>query len=480
MAIALGPSTLALTRDEADLIDYHLDRLARFVRRNKVKEAYRDGKARVRVFGSIPPDMRMIETVVGWPGLAVDAVEERLDWHGWTSSSGTDPFGLDTVYAANGLDVDSGLGHHDALSYGTAFVIVGAGDAGEPSPLVTVESPMRVTGEWDGRLRRLSSALSVDDYHGDGSISTVTLYGPVENVTAARSGAWGQWAIVDRDPHGLGRTPVVMLPNRPLTADAYGRSEISRAIRSHTDNAVRTVLGMEVNREFYVAPQRYAMGADEAMFEDDNGNVKSGWEAVMGRFLSLPKDEDGDVPTVGQFDAASPAPFLSQIEGLAKMVAAEIGVPADYLGVVGSGNPSSADAIRAMEARLVKKAERRQAVFGRAWKEVGLLALLVRDRALPDGFETLGSRWANAATPTRAAAADEAVKLVGAGVIPADSEVTLARLGFTPQEIRTLANERRRAQARAAVTSLGAAAEAARTADAEVVDLEAQRGSADA
>lgn len=484
MAIALGPSTLALTRDETDLIDYHLARLAGFARRNRLKRAYRDGKARVRIFGSIPPDMRgTIETVVGWPSLAVDAVEERLDWQGWTSPTGSNPFDLDDVYAANGLDVDGSLGHHDALSYGTGFVIVGAGDLGEPNPLVTIESPLNVTGVWDGRLRRLSSALSVDEYGLDGSVQVVTLYGPDENVTATRSGGRGYspWVVVDRHEHRLGRTPVVMLPNRALSDAPYGRSEINRAVRSHTDNAVRTVLGMEVNREFFIAPQRYAMGADESMFEDGNGNVRTGWEAVMGRYLVLPRDEEtGEAPSVGQFPANAPTPFLAQVEGLAKLVAAEIGVPADYLGVVATGNPSSADAIRAMEARLVKKVERRQAMFGRAWKEVALLSLLVRDRALPTGFETIGNSWRDAATPTRAAAADEAVKLVGAGVLPPDSEVTYSRLGLTPQEISTLRNEQRRAASRAAVTALGAAAQAAREAEPEVADLEARTGTDEA
>ena len=74
-----------------------------------------------------------------------------------------------------------------------------------------------------------------------------------------------------------------------------------------------------------------------------------------------------------------------------------------------TGNPASADAIRAGEARLVKRAERRQVSFGRAWLEVGRLALLVRDGVVPDSFSSLGTRWRDAATPTRAAAADEAL-----------------------------------------------------------------------
>lgn len=158
MAIALSLPTLALTRAEADLIDYHLNQLARYETHNALAAAYYEGRQRVKHLGiSIPPSLRDIEVVVGWPGTVVDVLEERLDWLGWTSANGDDVLGLDDIARQNDLDVESGLGHLDALIYGLGFVVVGAGFEGEPQPLITVESPRTVTGEWDARIRRLSS-----------------------------------------------------------------------------------------------------------------------------------------------------------------------------------------------------------------------------------------------------------------------------------------------------------------------------------
>ena len=451
MAIALSLPTLSLTLDERDRIEEHLARLAKFEGRNKIKAAYYEGKARVRDLGiAIPPSLVNIETVVGWPGTIVDVLEERLDWQGWTSADNEDPFELGDVYRENNLDVDAALGHLDSLIYGTSFVVVGAGFAGEPQPLVTVESPRNMTGTWNGRLRRLDSALSVDEVR-EGRAVAVTLYLPDETISAVRAG-YG-WTATNRDAHRMGRVPVAVLPNRPRASRVEGRSEISRAIRSLTDQGVRTLLGMEINREFYSAPQRYAMGVDEGSFVNADGRTLTGWEAVMGRMLALPANEDGELPQVGQFNPASPTPYLEQVRGLSQMIASEGAVPAPYLGFV-TDNPTSADAIRQAENRLVKRAERRQVVFGRAWREVAHLALLVRDGKVPDGFAALTNRWRDAATPTRSAAADEVAKLIGSGALRPDSRVTRDRLGFTPAEQRTLDAEDRRARARATLDAL--------------------------
>lgn len=459
MAIALGLPTLSLSRVERDLIEFHLGRLLHFRRRNRLKTAYYEGRQRVKNLGvNLPANLRDVETVVGWPATGVDVLEERLDWQGWASDSGN-TLGLDLVYTDNGLDVDSGLGHLDALISGTGFVITGAGDTGEPDVLVTVESANRVTGEWDGRLRRLSSALSVDEEETAGEPDVVTLYLPEGNVTAVRG--LGGWTVAERDPHGLGRVLVTMLPNRPRSSRTGGQSEITRAVRAYTDAAVRTLLGMDVHREFYQAPQRYLLGAEEHMFKKGDGSTATGWETVMGRMLAVPRDEDGELPQIGQFNPSSPTPYLEQVRGLAQMFSAEAAIPSNYLGFT-TDNPPSADAIRAMEARLIKRAERRQAVFGRAWREVGAQALLVRDRAIPAEFSAIRASWRDAATPTRSAAADEVTKYVGAGVLPADSAVTYDRMGLTPGEQRTLASEKRRAQANARIDAIAQAAQVAR------------------
>lgn len=449
---AIALPSLTLSADEVELVRQMEANLAGFELSNRVKLAYYEGRQRVEQLGiSIPPRLQNLNIVVGWAGTAVDVIEERLDWFGWR---GDESLGLEDIYVENDLDVESGLAHLDALIYGTSFAIVGTG-VDDGLPLVTVHSPMGTTGVWDPYRRRLAAAMSM--VRGEaGQPDEVTLYLPDQTVTAVRS--FGDWSVEDRDRHNLGRVPVVQFENRARTG-VRGRSEISHTVRSLTDQAVRTMLGMEVNREFYSAPQRYAINVSEQSFEDGDGNVKTGWEQIMGRVWAVPYDEDNPerpTPQVGQFTPASPTPYLDQIRGLSQVLAAEAAVPANYMGFQ-TDNPASADAIRAGESRLVKRSERRQKSFGRGWREVGRLALLVRDGRVAEEYRGVDVAWQDAATPTRAAAADEASKLISAGVLPPDSRVTFDRLGLTPMEQQQLASDRRRTAGRAAVDAILAA-----------------------
>lgn len=406
--------------------------------KNQVKWAYYEGEQRVRDLNiSIPPSMRDVQTVVGWPSTTVDVLEERLDLEGW---GGSDE-GLDEIFVANHLDTESGQAHLDALICGVAFVAVGSGMAGEPNPLITIESPRNMTASYDARSRRLSAALSQIWDRERGRPSSITLYLPNETITADMTPN-GQWMVVERDQHRLGRVPVARLVNKPRSSDINGRSEITRAVRGYTDNAVRTLLGMEVSREFYAAPQRYALGVAESAFVDSEGNPKTAWETYIGRVWALQAGQDDagneTMPVVGQFPAGSMAPYVEQVRLLSQLLAAEAAIPASYLGFV-TENPASADAIRQAEARLVKRAERRQRDFGASWKNVAELSLLIRDgQPAPPGMYV---KWRDASTPTRAATTDAIVKLVQAGILPANSDVTYDLLGFTDQQRGRLAAE---------------------------------------
>jgi hypothetical protein len=445
---------MSLTPEELGLVQRLVTKLSLHHRSNDVKEQYYEGKQHLKDLNiSIPPSLKLIRSVVGWAGTAVDVLEERLDFEGYIN----DNYGLNEIYQMNELDLESGLGHKDALVYGTGFVFVGKGRDGEPDPLITIESPKKATAIYDMRSRRIAAAILVnsDDF---GDVTAGSLYLENETIYFERYNA--SFIEVGRDVHNLGRVPVSPLINNPRSGDPYGRSEITRAVRSYTDSAMRTLLGAEVAREFYSSPQRYIMGAKEDMFLDADGNKLNPWSVIQGRVLGVPyNDDDGVLPTVGQFSANSPAPYFEQIRAYAQLIAAETAIPASYLGYQ-TDNPASADAIRQMEARLVKRAERRQKQFGRTWAEVARLALLVRDGEVPADMMNVRPIWRDASTPTRAAAADEAVKLIAAGVLTPDSDVTYNRIGLSESDKQVLKAEKDRAQANTLVQNLADAARA--------------------
>lgn len=433
-------------REEAERAARRLvGRLTAYDEPNKRQLGYYTGKHTLQDLGiSTPPAMRNLPVVAGWPAIVVDTLEERLDLLGWqTSDVDDDDLQLADVFAANRLDTESSLGHLDALIYGVAFAVVGSG----PVPLVTVESPHLVTVTWDARRRMPDSAVVAEPATDAFGPVRANVYLAGRRLLVQRETGSETWEVVDRETFPDGIIPVVPLVNRPHASAYQGRSEITRPVRYLTDAAIRTLLGAEVNREFYAAPQRWAMGASEDSFIDANGARVGEWQAVMGRVWAIERDEDGNLPTVGQFNATSPTPFIEQIKLYAQLLAAQAGMPSSYLGFV-TDNPASADAIRAGEARLVKRAERRQASFGQAWARVARLALLLRDGELPPEADAIRSRWRDAATPTRAASADEASKLVGSGILPADSQVTYDRIGLTPGEQDRVRAETRRKLAR--------------------------------
>jgi hypothetical protein len=451
---------MTLSMDESRVIDSLARKLGEHEYKNYLLNNYYEGKNKLKDLRiSIPPQLTNVETVVGWAGTAVDVLEERLDFEGYLNG---EVLGLNDIFRANELDLESSQAHKDALIYGTGFVVVGRGMAGEADPLITIESPKKMTAVYDSRTRKVSAALLVN-HDSKGNYSTGSVY--LKNETIFLEWSPGGWYEVERDVHNLGAVPVSAIPNNPASGDPYGRSEITPAVRSYTDAAMRTLLGAEVAREFYSAPQRYVLGADEDVFLDSDGNPLNPWSVYQGRIMGLPyNEESGVMPQVGQFQAGSTTPYFEQIRAYAQLVAAETAIPASYLGFQ-TDNPASADAIRQMEARLVKRAERRQRQFGRSWLEVARLAVQVRDGLtpgeLPAELNDVRAIWRDASTPTRAAAADEVLKLISSGVLLADSEITYNRIGLTEGDKQLLKSEKLANQSRDLLANLADAARGA-------------------
>lgn len=427
-----------LSDDEVRVLGHMTNRLSAVAVANATKRAYYDAEQQLKHIGiAIPSEIAArIKPVVGWAGTVIDVLEERLDFQGW-AVDGDDDYGLEAIFADNTLDLDAPLAHVDALLYGTSFVRAGRGGEGEPPVVLTMHSPMSSTGVWDTRSRRLQAAfmmVSAKVAYLDVPGSTITLSrDSVESLT---------WYPVDRDDHGLPLVPVARMVNRPRTGNMEGRSELTRAVRYYCDAAVRTALGMEGNREFYSIPQLTLAGRGLDAFVDAQGNPTSGWRILAGHAIAIDKDEDGDIPKIDQLQVGSPGPFLDQLRGWSQLLSAEAGIPTTYLGLL-TDNPSSADAIRAAEARLVKRAERRQTAFGRTWRQVAELALMVRDGQVPaDVRQRVSVLWRDPATPTRAATADETTKYVSAGILPADSAVTYQRMGLSRAEQAQIRKDR--------------------------------------
>lgn len=443
---------LDLSNDESRLIDELRGDLvaARFPL--ELRDCYYNGEQVIRDLKiSIPPQLQGLHTVIGWPQIGVDALEQRLDIETWRYAGEPEASDeLEEVMQANDLLTEAQLAHLDSFIYGRSYAAGGSAEDRDAPPVISIESPMDMTVDYDARLRAVRSALRL---YKDGDKQAVVLYLPDQTVYAVESDAGG-WEVVDRDMHDLGVVPVVRFSNRQRSAERVGRSEINSAVMGITDAACRTLLGMEVAREFYGAPQRYILGASESAFQDAEGNPKSAWETYIGRVLALERDEDGEVPQVGTFAAYDPSAYTKIVDLYARIMATQLGLPPHYLGYT-TDNPASADAIRSTEAQLVKRAERKQSMLSAPWAQVLRLALLIWHGEIPERARRIETVWRNPATPTMAAQTDAAVKLVSAGIIPPESEVALEMVGLTEAQRQRIRADRRRTQARQALAAIG-------------------------
>jgi Arc/MetJ family transcription regulator len=262
------------------------------------------------------------------------------------------------------------------------------------------------------------------------------LYLPDQTILMSRDWSGAGWQIDDRDQHNFGEVPVVRFPNRARSADREGRSEITPAVMNTTDSACRSLLGMEIAREFYSVPHRYILGAQESDFQDAAGNAKSQLDMVMSKMLAVERNEEGQLPTVGQFNAFDPSVFTKIIDKHATLMASYTQFPPSYFGEVTSANPASADAIRVAENGVDRGGLRCQNQFSTPLERVQCLVWRFANegRPLPAEFSRLETDWVDASTPTPAATSDALFKQAQMGAIPAASDVTLKKLGYTQAE----------------------------------------------
>jgi hypothetical protein len=410
--------------------------------RNVLRSTYYDGTVPLRTLGiSIPPALERFKAVLGWPEKAVRQLAARNIFDGFVAPGQDDnPFDLSGVLEANRFDLELPQAIVSTYKHSCAFVSTTLGDvkSGDPDVVIMARSAEWSSALWDRTRRRISAAFAITEATDDGVPTDAIVYLPYAVLTLQKRA--GRWSVATRQPNPLGVVLVEPLTYDPQLDRPFGRSRITRAVMDITDRAARTVMRTEISAEFYASPQRYVLGADESAWADVDK-----WKAVMGRFLTLTKDEDGDTPSVGQFPQATMQPHFDMLRLLATQFAGETGVPVSSLGVV-ADNPSSAEAIYAAKEDLIVEAQASNRVLGASLARVAQRAVMLRDglTAPTDDLRRLQTRWADPAFTSPVSAGDALVKLSAVFPWLGESEVALEMAGFTaPQIVRLLSDKRR-------------------------------------
>jgi hypothetical protein len=452
-SIATLPS-LSLDGDEQSVANWLATRLFSTRPYLELTGYYYNGLQKMQDLGiSIPPQLKGLRTVVGWPAIGVDALVNRTIVEGFRFPGATDVDDkLMGIWQANDCDGEAPLAHLDAFVYGRAYSIVGPGDEStQGEPLITYESPLNMIGNYDARLRRVTAAFQIyldttftSDMFGH---EVAALYLPGKTIHMAREAGSGDpnsagWQIVERDDHNLGYVPIARLANRMRLADRAGKSEIRASWMNTVDSATRTLLGMEVGREFHIAPRRYALGVTEEAFQNSDGTAKSAWDAYLNKVWMLERDEDGQLPTLGQFPGADPSGYTKMLDLYSSIMSGEMGCPPHMLGIHPDGNPASADAIRSGYQELTSRSLMKQVTLSSGHEDTMRLALLVREGSLPPNAMRIETDWRDPAPETLAGTSDALFKQISSGMIPPTSDVTLKKAGYSAVERARLEQDR--------------------------------------
>lgn len=427
---------------------------------NQKKNKYYEAKNTLKDLGlSIPPPLKNVETVVGWPQKAVEALAVRSRFDGFVAKDENVSAILDRVTEQSGLKRKYRMGVTSELIYCFSAVTLSKGDVedGEPEVIIGLHSAESCAARWDYRRNRVKYGFTIVDYTDKGKACEINLYvdDAIVNARATRSGIW-EYTVSE---HSMGRPLFEVLAYRPTEARPFGQSRITRAVRSITDSAVREALRTEVSAEFFTSPQKYLLGVNK----DEAFSQVSKWEAYIGSIFTIDKDADGDVPQFGQLSQGSMQPHADYMRSLAARFSGETNVPISSLGII-HDNPSSAEAIYAASEPLIMEADDLNDGNGEALRNIArMIVAAVLDKSLDDLTEderNITPIFRSPAMPSIVSQADAMVKIASVAPWIAETDVFLEQLGFDEGTRKRMMDQKIRAANTAAINALfGGAAE---------------------
>ena len=308
---------------------------------------------------SSPPNLQYWQSVSGWGAKAVDSLADRLVFHEFTN----DNFNLNEIFQRNNSDVLFDSAILSALIASCSFIYISADENGYPRMQVIDGS--NATGVIDPITNLLYEGYAVLERNDKDKPTLEAYFEPYKTTYIRGDDVWSFG-------HNVGYPVLVPIINRPDARRPFGHSRISRACMAHIGSALRTIKRSEIAAEFYSYPQKYVTG----LSNDVEGIDK--WKATMASMITFSKDEEGDHPVIGQFQASSMEPHLEQLRMFASLFGGETGLTLNDLGFA-SGNPESAEAIAASHENLRLTARKAQRQFGSGFLNAGFLAACLRD-----------------------------------------------------------------------------------------------------
>lgn len=313
---------------------------------------------------STPKGLEWLNSINGWCSKAVDSLADRLQFDKFDN----DYFGFAEMFNQNNPDIFFDDSILSALISSCCFVLITKGeknDLGQRIRFQVIDGG-NATGIIDDFTKLLTEGYAVLKRDDNKKVKRYAY------CTAGKTEIYEDGKLIAVETFNSKYCALVPIIYKPDAKREFGHSRISRACMDYARQAMRTVKRMEISAEFYSFPQKYITGLAQDVEDLDK------WKSAMSAMLTFSKDDEGDSPTIGQFQTGSMAPHVEQIKSIASMFAGETGLTLDDLGFVTS-NPSSAEAIKAGHESLRLIATKAQRCFGVGFKNVGYIGVCIRD-----------------------------------------------------------------------------------------------------
>lgn len=331
-------------------------------KRGLLRYEYYEEKQKAADLGiSTPQGLEWFKAVNGWCTKAVDGLADRLQFDTFDN----DNFNFTEMFNQNNPDIFFDDAILSALITSCSFVYISRGENGRVR--FQVIDGTNATGVLDDFTKLLVEGYAVLDRDENEKPTLWAYFTP--GRTEVHAVGSDEVIVEEFKANYCALVPIIYKPDarRP-----FGHSRITRACMDYSKSAMRTLKRTEISAEFYSFPQKYATGLSQ------DAELMDSWRATMSAMLTFTKDEDGNSPTLGQFQQGSMSPHIEELKATASLFAGETGLTLDDLGFVTS-NPSSADAIKAAHEGLRLAAAKAQRCFAVGFKNVGYIGACIRD-----------------------------------------------------------------------------------------------------
>ncbi len=425
---------------------------------NEMLRKYYDGGVTVSDYGvgaDIPNDQ-----TCHWPSKAVDALADRITLERFNTPADYDPTALLSIL--DGSNVINAYNRHLApkLLYGCMAATVTRNMDGHAVVRFHSAETFTAIPSPDGKEGVVGAGLAIarcefTPWSTLAPVPTIVNLHLPGNVVELRQVDAGQWVAEDGFTPEQEPSLYVFCHDGTGTMNPFGRTRITRFVRTLTDDAIRCMWHMQVSGAYYSVPKLAMLNLLPDQYE---AVIDNKLKYQLDRVIATEVDESGDSRTaIQQLSGNSPQPFVEELRALACQFSGATGVPLNSLGIV-QDNPSSAEAIGASREDICLVAQRDIDADRKTIERVIRAALAVERNTTTDRLDesdrAITASFADPLIHSRSEMADWVVKVNSVRPGFGQTDVAARYVGIADADLESVKSDEVKAASSAAFNSI--------------------------